>query len=102
MAIVIFKVAIIKLSIKVAIVIFKVAITLSIKVAIIIFKVAITLSIIMGVITITIQTVMEMAIRTHDMVLRIAIHHRSSATLTIARLGCIMMVIISYDKSPTI
>ena len=60
---------------------------------------AITLSIIMEVITIIIQTLMEVAIRTHDMVLRIAIHHRSSATLTIARLGCIMVVIIIMDAA---
>ena len=99
-AIVQFKVAIVTLSIKVAIVIFKVAIiTLSIKLAIVTIKVAITLSVIMEVITIIIQTLIEMEIRTHDMVLRIAIHHRSSAMLTIARLGCIMIVIIIMDAA---
>ena len=101
MAIVQFKVAIIPLSIKVAIVIFKVAIiTPSIKVAIVIFKVAIiTLSVIMEVITIIIQMLIEVEIGTHDMVLQIAIHHRSSATLTIALLGCIMMVIIIMNAA---
>ena len=100
MAIVIFKVAIIPLSIKVAVVIFKVAIiTLSIKVAIVIFKVAITISIIMEIITIIIQMLIVVEIRTHDMVLQIAIHHRTSATLTIAQLGCITMVIIIMDAA---
>ena len=62
--------------------------------AIVLFKVATTLSIIMEEITITTRTVVEMAIRTHDLVLRMTIHHLSSVILTIVQLGCVIIVLI--------
>ena len=50
-------------------------------------------------ITITIRTVMEMIIGTHDLILRMTIYHLSSALLTTAQLGYVMIVLIVMDAA---
>ena len=59
----------------------------------------ITLPIIIEEITITKRTVIEMVIEIHDMFLRMTIYHLSSALLTTAQLGYVMIVLIVMDAA---
>ena len=59
----------------------------------------ITLPIIIEEITITKRTVIEMVIEIHDMFLRMTIYHLSSVILTIAQLGCEMIVLTVMDAA---